>query len=67
MYLPMLFKNAFGGSYNAAFYLQNTETSTANVTIKFYDSSGILSCVKSASIPALSIAGYWVPGVDCDP
>jgi LasA protease len=66
-YLPMLFKNAFGGTYNAAFYVQNTEASAAVVTIKFYDSSGNLSCVRSDTIPALSTLGYWVPSVTCDP
>ena len=30
MYMPMLFKNALGCTYNAAFYVQNTETSAAS-------------------------------------
>jgi len=65
-YVPMLFKNAFGGTYNAAFYIQNTdEASAATVTIKFYDSSGNLSCIRSDTIPALSTLGYWVPSVVC--
>ena len=38
-YLPMLFKDAYGGSYDSAFYIQNTEASAANVTTKFYDST----------------------------
>jgi len=66
-YLPMLFKNAFGGSYNAAFYVQNTENSAASVTIKFYDSNGNLSCVRTDTIPALSTLGFWVPTVTCGP
>jgi len=65
-YIPMLFSGAFGGSYNAAFYVQNTEDSTATVTLKFYDSNGNLSCVRTDSIPALSIFGYWAPSVNCD-
>ena len=66
-YLPMLFKAAFGGSYNAAFYIQNTDSSTANVTIKFYDTDGHLSCTRTDSIPARATLGYWVPGVMCSP
>ena len=66
-YLPMLFKAAFGGSYNAAFYIQNTENSAATVTIKFYDSSGNLSCPRTENIPALSTLGFWVPSVTCSP
>ena len=31
-YLPMLFKDAFGGTYDSAFYIQNTEASAATVT-----------------------------------
>ena len=65
--LPMLFKAAFGGSYNAAFYVQNTENSAVAVTIKFYDTSGALSCTRSETIPALSTFGFWVPSVACDP
>jgi len=64
-YLPMLFKNAFGGSYNAAFYMQNTENSAATVTIKFYDSNGNLSCARTDTIPALSTLGFWIPSVTC--
>jgi hypothetical protein len=66
-YLPMLFRNAFGGTYNAAFYIQNTEASMATVTVKFYDSAGNLSCTRSDTIPALSTLGYWVPSVTCNP
>ena len=65
-YLPMLFKAAFG-TYNAAFYIQNTENSAATVSIKFYDTSGNLSCTRAETIPALSTLGYWVPGVTCVP
>jgi len=64
-YVPMLFKAAFGGTYNAAFYVQNTENSTATVTIGFYDSNGALNCVRTDSIPALSILAFWVPSVTC--
>ena len=40
-YIPMLFKNAFGGSYDSAFYIQNVDaTNTANITIKYYNSAG---------------------------
>ena len=63
-YLPMLFKNAWG-SYNSAFYIQNTEASAAAVTVKYYDSTGVLTCTSNDSIPALSTLGYWVPSLTC--
>jgi hypothetical protein len=67
LYLPMLFKNMWG-SYNSAFYVQNTDTvDPANVTLKFYDMDGNLSCTRSDSIPAKATLGYWVPSVTCDP
>jgi len=66
-YIPMLFKNAFGGSYNAALYVQNTEATTASVTIKFYDTNGVLTCTRNDNIPALAILGYWIPDVTCVP
>jgi len=66
-YLPMLFKGAFGGTYNAAFYIQNTENSTASVILKFYDTNGALTCTRNDSIPALATLGYWVPSLTCNP
>jgi hypothetical protein len=67
-YLPMLFKNAFGGSYDSAFYVQNTDPLTAAlVTVKLYDTNGTLNCTRSDTIPALSTLGYWVPTLTCDP
>ena len=68
LYLPMLFKNAFGGSYNSAFYIQNTDAlNSADVTLKFYDMDGNLACTHSDTIPALATLGFWVPSVTCDP
>jgi hypothetical protein len=68
MYLPMLFKDAFGGSYDSAVYVQNTSGgSPANVTFKFYDTVGNLSCLKAASIPAGATVGYWLPSLTCTP
>ena len=65
-YIPMLFKNAWG-SYNSAFYIQNVHASnTANVTIKYYDSSGVLNCTKADTITSLASKGYWVPSATCD-
>ncbi len=68
-YAPMLFKNAFGGSYDSAFYIQNIDPSNAaHVTVKYYDSSGNLSCTKPVdTIPALSSHGIWVPSETCLP
>jgi hypothetical protein len=68
LYLPMLFRNAFGGGYNAAFYVQNTdEVDAANVTFKLYDTAGNLSCLTSTSIPAGATVGYWLPNLTCTP
>ncbi len=68
MYLPMLFKDAFGGSYDSAVYVQNTSGgSPAKVTFKFYDTVGNLSCLKTASIPAGATVGYWLPTLTCNP
>jgi len=65
-YIPMLFKNAFGGSYNAAFYIQNIHASnTATITIKYYDSAGNLNCAVNDTISPLASKGYWLPSVGC--
>jgi len=62
-----LFKGAFGGSYNTAFYLQNTHASnSASITIKYYDSSGVLNCTKADTLAPLASRGYWLPIVTCD-
>ena len=65
-YVPMLFKGAFGGSYNAAYYIQNVSNSPANVTIKYYDNAGTLNCTKEDTIAPLASKGYWVPAATCD-
>lgn len=68
VYLPMLFKDAFGGIYDSAFYVQNTSSSSpANMTFKFYDTLGNLSCLKHTSIPARATVGYWLPTLTCTP
>lgn len=66
-FVPMLFKNAFtGGTYKSAFYIQNlSSTTTANITIKYYNSLGIQSCSVTDTIPRLASKGYWLPGVSC--
>jgi hypothetical protein len=66
-FLPMLFKDAFGGSYDSAFYIQNTEASTANVTTKFYDSAGVLTCSRSDTLAAFSTLSLWAPSLTCMP
>ncbi|MGE5375660.1 MAG: hypothetical protein ACM3XO_11445 [Bacteroidota bacterium] len=66
-FLPMLFKDAFGGSYDSAFYIQNTENSSATVTVKLYDTNGALACTHQDTLPALSTLGYWVPTMTCAP
>ena len=66
-YVPMLFRDAFGGSYDSALYVQNVSGGTANVTIKFYDTDGNLSCTVNDSISALASKGWWLPGLTCSP
>jgi hypothetical protein len=68
-FVPMLFKNAFaGGAYKAAFYIQNlNSTTTANITIKYYNSAGNLGCSVTDTIPRLASKGYWLPGIGCLP
>ena len=67
-YFPMLFKDAFGGSYDSALYLQNLDPSnSADVTIKFYDVDGNLSCTLTDTLPKLSTKGWWLPSLSCTP
>ena len=67
-YVPMLFRDAFGGSYNSALYIQNIDPSnTADVTIQFFDANGDLSCTVNDSISALASKGWWLPGLNCAP
>ena len=64
-YLPMLFKDAYGGAYDSAFYVQNTEATAANVVTKFYDSSGALTCSRNDTLPAFSTLSLWLPSLSC--
>jgi len=65
-YVPMLFKNAFGGGYDSALYIQNVDpSSAADVTIYFFDVNGVLNCVRNDTIPALATFGYWIPSLTC--
>jgi glucose/arabinose dehydrogenase len=65
--VPMLFKQMWG-SYDSALYMENiNETTAANVTVKFYDVNGNLSCVKADTIPALGVLSYWLPSLTCSP
>ena len=62
MYVPMLFRRAFGGTYNAALYVQNVDAAnTASITLTYYDTSGSLTCSHGDTIPPLSSHGYWMP------
>ena len=66
-YIPMLFKNAWG-SYDSAFYIQNVHASNlANISIKYYDSTGTLNCTVNDTVAALASKGYWVPSELCLP
>jgi hypothetical protein len=66
-FLPMLFKNAYGTPYNAAFYIQNTSSSSATVNILFYDSAGTLSCAKTMTLAGNATLGFWMPSTTCIP
>ena len=67
-FIPMLFKDAFGGSYDSALYVQNVNsTNSANITINFYDANGNLTCVRVDSIQPLASLGYWLPNLTCEP
>ena len=66
-YLPMLFKDAYGGSYDSAFYIQNTEASAATVLTKFYDSAGALTCTRSDTLAPFSTLSLWLPSLICTP
>jgi hypothetical protein len=64
-YVPTLFKNMWG-SYDSALYVQNIDpTNAADITLKFYDTLGNLTCTQTDSIPQLSSHGYWLPYLTC--
>lgn len=66
VFVPMLFKNAFGGSYKSALYIQNLDpANSANITIKFYDANGGLTCTFNDTIARQASKGYWLPALDC--
>ena len=60
--IPMLFKNAFGGTYDAALYIQNVGATSAAINIKYYDLAGNLTCSANDTVAPLASKGYWVPG-----
>ncbi len=60
-YVPMLFKGAFGGGYNAALYVQNVSTASADLTIDFIDSTGTTVHTKTDTLGAGASKGYWLP------
>ncbi len=60
MYVPMLFHTAWG-SYESALYVQNVDdTNAADITIKYYDWNGNLTCQRTDNLPKLSAHGYWI-------
>ncbi len=68
MVAPMLFKQAFSSTYNAALYVQNVHpTDSASFTLKFYDTSGSLSCSLPDSLAHSASRGYWLPALTCLP
>jgi hypothetical protein len=63
-YIPSLFK--INSGYDSALYVQNVDpANAANVTLKFYNANGTLSCTQTDSIPRLSSHGYWLPDLTC--
>jgi hypothetical protein len=67
-YVPMLFKEAFDGTYDSALYLQNVDPSnSANVTVRFYNLNGVEVCSQSTTIAPLASRGFWLPSFTCWP
>lgn len=67
-HLPMLFRAAFGGTYNGAIYIQNTSNAAATFTMSFYNEAGALTCVMTGqTIAARGIRNYWMPTQTCVP
>ncbi len=63
-YVPMLFKDAFGGDYDSALYVQNVDlNNSADITIHFYDSSGVETHSITDTISSLATKGYWLPSI----
>ena len=63
-YVPMLFRKAFaGGSYNAALYLQNVSSSSADVTVEYVDNNGTVAATQEVTLAAGAISSIWLPGV----
>jgi hypothetical protein len=62
-YVPMLFKGAFGGGYNAALYVQNTSNASANLTMEFTNSNGIVVYTKTDTLGANASKGYWLSSI----
>lgn len=60
-FAPMLFKGAFGGSYNSALYVQNVSTASASITIQFINSDGAVVYSKNDTLAASASKGYWLP------
>ncbi len=67
-HLPMLFRAAFGGTYNAAIYIQNTSNAAATFSMSFYSEPGALTCTMTGqTIAAHGIKNYWLPTQTCVP
>ncbi len=66
-HLPMLFKNAYGVPYQAAFYIQNVTNHAATVEISFYNDAGVPSCTETVNLAANATRGFWMPTVICAP
>jgi hypothetical protein len=67
-HLPMLFRAAFSGTYNAAIYIQNTSNAAATFSMSFYSEAGALTCTMTGqTIPAHGIKNYWLPTQTCVP
>ncbi len=62
-YVPMLFRKAFGGSYNAALYLQNVSGGSAGITIQYVGNDGAIAATQNVNLAAGAIGSIWLPGV----
>ena len=61
-YVPMLFKNAYGGSYDSALYIQNVDSALATLSIKYYTSAGALACTVSRHHCSAGFQGLLAAG-----
>jgi hypothetical protein len=67
-YVPMMYSSANGGTQESALYVQDLDpSSSAAVTMKFYDRTGSLTCTQTDTIPPNTSHHYWLATQSCAP